>query len=158
MRSVLLTGLLIMSTAFCVFAQADDQKNTDPATPAALPQTRDYVRPSGKTRFKWYVGSMFGPVALSKNVAVAGIETWKNSPEEFNKSRDYFHRAVEEDPSYALGYCGLNSFYGYGAAWGIMPPDEGWPKAEWQLRRPSNSMTSSLKHTSIWLHSRWFTT
>ena len=60
---------------------------------------------------------------------------WKNSPEEFNKSRDYFHRAVEEDPSYALGYCGLNSFYGYGAAWGIMPPDEGWPKAEWAVTK-----------------------
>jgi len=60
---------------------------------------------------------------------------WKNSPEEFNKSRDYFHRAVEEDPSYALAYCGLNSFYGYGAAWGIMPPDEGWPKAEWAVTK-----------------------
>jgi len=60
---------------------------------------------------------------------------WKNSPEEYKKSRDYFHRAVEEDPSYALGYCGLNSFYGYGAAWGIMPPDEGWPKAEWAVTK-----------------------
>ena len=60
---------------------------------------------------------------------------WKNSPEEYIKSRDYFHRAIEEDPSYALGYCGLNSFYGYGAAWGIMPPDEGWPKAEWAVTK-----------------------
>ena len=60
---------------------------------------------------------------------------WKNSPEEYKKSRDYFHRAVEEDPSYALGYCGLNSFYGYGAAWGIIPPDEGWPKAEWAVTK-----------------------
>jgi DNA-binding winged helix-turn-helix (wHTH) protein/Tfp pilus assembly protein PilF len=60
---------------------------------------------------------------------------WKNSPEEYKKSRDYFHRAVEEDPSYALGYCGLNSFYGYGAAWGIVPPDDGWPKAEWAVTR-----------------------
>jgi TolB-like protein/tetratricopeptide (TPR) repeat protein len=60
---------------------------------------------------------------------------WKNSPEEYNRSRDYFHRAVEEDPSYALGYCGLNSFYGYGAAWGIVPPDEGWPKAEWAVTK-----------------------
>lgn len=31
---------------------------------------------------------------------------WKNSLDEYRKSRDYFHRAVEEDPSYALGYCG----------------------------------------------------
>jgi len=60
---------------------------------------------------------------------------WKNSPEEFKKSRDYFHRAVEEDPSYALGYCGLNSFYGYGAAWGFLPPNEGWPKAEWAVTK-----------------------
>jgi len=28
---------------------------------------------------------------------------WKNRPEEFAKSRDYFHRAVDADPSYALG-------------------------------------------------------
>lgn len=60
---------------------------------------------------------------------------WKDSPEEYEKSRSYFHRAVEEDPSFALGYCGLNSFYGYGAAWGFMPPDEGWPKAEWAVRK-----------------------
>jgi len=60
---------------------------------------------------------------------------WKNSPEEYKKSRDYFHRAVDEDPSYALGYCGLNSFYGYGAAWGLVPPDEGWPKAEWAVMK-----------------------
>jgi len=60
---------------------------------------------------------------------------WKNSPEEYKKSRDYFHRAVEEDPSYALGYCGLNSFYGYGAAWGVMSPDDGWPKAEWSVKK-----------------------
>ena len=60
---------------------------------------------------------------------------WKNSPEEYKKSRDYFHRAVEEDPSYALGYCGLNSFYGFGAAWGMVPPEEGWPKAEWAVTK-----------------------
>jgi TolB-like protein/tetratricopeptide (TPR) repeat protein len=60
---------------------------------------------------------------------------WKNSPEEYKKSRDFFHRAVEEDPFYALGYCGLNSFYGYAAAWGIVPPEEGWPKAEWAVTK-----------------------
>ncbi len=60
---------------------------------------------------------------------------WKNSPDEYRKSRDYFHRAVEEDPSYALGFCGLNSFYGYGAAFGIVPPEEGWPKAEWAVTK-----------------------
>jgi DNA-binding winged helix-turn-helix (wHTH) protein len=60
---------------------------------------------------------------------------WKDSPAEYTKSRDYFHRAVEEDPSYALGYCGLNSFYGFGAASGLLPPEEGWPKAEWAITK-----------------------
>lgn len=60
---------------------------------------------------------------------------WKNTPEEYKKSRDYFHRAVEEDPSFALGYCGLNSFYGFGAAWGMIPPEDGWPKAEWAVTK-----------------------
>jgi DNA-binding winged helix-turn-helix (wHTH) protein/Flp pilus assembly protein TadD len=60
---------------------------------------------------------------------------WKTSPQEYSKSRDYFHRAVEEDPSYALGYCGLNSYYGYAAAWGLLPPDESWPKAEWAITK-----------------------
>jgi DNA-binding winged helix-turn-helix (wHTH) protein len=60
---------------------------------------------------------------------------WKNSPEEYSKSCDYLHRAVEKDPSYALGYCGLNSFYGYGAAFGMVPPEDGWPKAEWAVKK-----------------------
>jgi tetratricopeptide (TPR) repeat protein len=55
---------------------------------------------------------------------------WKGAPEEFRKSRDYFRQAVAADPTYALGYCGLNSYYGFGAAWGILSPGEGWPKAE----------------------------
>lgn len=54
---------------------------------------------------------------------------WKTTPEEFQKCRDYFQRAVDADPSYALGYCGLNSYYGFGSAWGMLPPDEGWPRA-----------------------------
>ncbi len=57
---------------------------------------------------------------------------WKLTSEEFRKCGDYFHRAVEIDPNFALGYFGLNSYYGYGTAWGLlpMPPEEGWAKAE----------------------------
>jgi DNA-binding winged helix-turn-helix (wHTH) protein/Tfp pilus assembly protein PilF len=60
---------------------------------------------------------------------------WNTDPVEFRKSREYFHRAVEVDPDYALGYCGLNSFYGFSAAWGLAPPEEAWPKAEWSIKR-----------------------
>jgi len=60
---------------------------------------------------------------------------WKTTPAEFRKCCEYFERAVNADPSFALGYFGLNSFYGYGSAWGVLPPDEGWPKAHAALTK-----------------------
>ena len=55
---------------------------------------------------------------------------FKSSPQEFRKSRDYFERAVEVDPAYALGYFGLASYYGFASSWGMMPPEEGWRRME----------------------------
>jgi adenylate cyclase len=60
---------------------------------------------------------------------------WKTAPEEFRKCCAYFERAVKADPSFALGYFGLNSYYGYGSAFGVLAPDEGWPKAEAALTK-----------------------
>ncbi len=54
---------------------------------------------------------------------------WKSTPEDFHKSREFFQRAVEADPNYALGYCGLSSYFGFGSAFGFVPPEIGWPKA-----------------------------
>jgi adenylate cyclase len=55
---------------------------------------------------------------------------FKSTPQEFRKSRDYFQRAVEADPAYTLGYFGLASYYGFASSWGMMRPEEGWPKME----------------------------
>jgi len=55
---------------------------------------------------------------------------WKIASGEFGKCRDHFEQAVAADPDYALGYCGLNSYYGFGAAWGFLPADDAWPRAE----------------------------
>ena len=54
---------------------------------------------------------------------------WKTAPEEFVKGREFFERAVEVDPNYALSYAGLSSYYGFGAAFGMVPLEVGWPKA-----------------------------
>ena len=54
----------------------------------------------------------------------------KNAPDEFRKSRDYFERAVEVDPSFALGHAGLSHYYGFASSWGLMPPAVGWPQME----------------------------
>jgi serine/threonine-protein kinase len=54
---------------------------------------------------------------------------WKTAPDEFRKSRDFFERAVQADPTYALSYAGISSYFGFGTAWGMVPPEIGWPKA-----------------------------
>jgi len=51
------------------------------------------------------------------------------------KSLEYFQKAIDLDPNYALGYAGLSHYYAFGAARGTLPPDEGWPKAEAALTR-----------------------
>jgi TolB-like protein/Tfp pilus assembly protein PilF len=55
---------------------------------------------------------------------------FKTAPEEFGRCRDYFERAIEADPTYALGHAGLVYFYGFASSWGMMDPAQGWPKAE----------------------------
>jgi TolB-like protein/lipoprotein NlpI len=60
-----------------------------------------------------------------------GLYHWRNffAPG-YERVRDYFQRAIELDASYALAYTGLGRYYAFGAAAGILPPNESWPKAE----------------------------
>jgi len=59
---------------------------------APVPQASPYVRPTAKKRFISYVNGMFGPIALGKNAATAGISTWRNSPEEWGDKWEGFGR------------------------------------------------------------------
>jgi TolB-like protein len=65
-----------------------------------------------------------------------GLYHWRNffAPG-YERVRDYFQRAVELDPSYAPAYAGLGGYYAFGAAHGILPPDENWPKVESALKK-----------------------
>jgi hypothetical protein len=55
-----------------------------------LQPSTTYVRPNGKTRAKRYFNSMFGPVSLVQAASVAGITTWRNSPEEWGPGWEGF--------------------------------------------------------------------
>jgi eukaryotic-like serine/threonine-protein kinase len=61
---------------------------------------------------------------------------WKNfyAPG-YEKVREYFEQAVALDPSYAVAQTGLSDYYAFGAANGLLPPKECWPRAEEGLRK-----------------------
>ena len=59
-----------------------------------------------------------------------GRYLWEISGEEnLEKSRDYFEQAIEKDPGYALAWAGLADAYSWLASWGVVPRQEGAPRA-----------------------------
>ena len=64
--------------------------------PAETQQTASngYTRPTSKKRFGRYVNSMVGPFALARQVAGAGISTWRNSPEEWGGQWEGFGKRL----------------------------------------------------------------
>jgi len=60
-----------------------------------------------------------------------GAAAW----ESYERSRDYFQRAVEADPEFGLAWSGLAHYWAYGAANGLLDPEEAWPRAEHTARR-----------------------
>jgi eukaryotic-like serine/threonine-protein kinase len=56
-------------------------------------------------------------------------------PADYHRARDYFLQAIEVDPDYALAWAGLAQYYGRGAAMGLLPPDEYWPRSQQAAQR-----------------------
>jgi serine/threonine protein kinase/TolA-binding protein len=54
----------------------------------------------------------------------------KFTDEALIKSGEYFQRAIEKDPNYALAYAGLADSYAAMAFFGQIPPKQAWPKSE----------------------------
>ncbi|HKR53888.1 MAG TPA: tetratricopeptide repeat protein, partial [Chthoniobacterales bacterium] len=48
----------------------------------------------------------------------------------FDKSREYYEKALQLDPTYALAYAGLADYYGFAFGFGLLPPEEKWAKAQ----------------------------
>lgn len=59
-----------------------------------------------------------------------GRHLWSISGEgNLTKSREYFERAIDKDPGYALAWAGLADAYNHLASWGVLPSQEARPKA-----------------------------
>jgi len=60
-----------------------------------------------------------------------GLFYWnKRSPDGMQKAIDYFNRAVETDPAYALAYAGLADSYNQMSFFNMVPPRAAMPKAK----------------------------
>jgi hypothetical protein len=57
-------------------------------------QVSGYTWPNAATRRKRFINSVIGPWALGRQVATAGISTWRNSPEEWGDKWEGFGRRV----------------------------------------------------------------
>ncbi len=74
--------------------------------------------------------------AEAHQLYLKGLYHWRNffAPG-YERVRDYFQRAIELDASYALAYTGLGRYYAFGAALGLLSPNESWPKAKSALKK-----------------------
>ena len=94
-KNLFLTAAILLSIGITASAQADTATQPADALKAKPAAASDqYVRPDAKIRSKRYINSMFGPFALAREVAGAGISTWRNSPEEWGDHWEGFGRRV----------------------------------------------------------------
>ncbi len=66
----------------------------------------------------------------AREAYLKGRHFWnKRTEEALKKSLEYFNRAIEADPTYAMAYVGLADAYVILGNWSMLPPDETVPKA-----------------------------
>ncbi len=65
-----------------------------------------------------------------------GRYLWNNwTPESFRRALDHFERAISIDPTYGLAYAGLADAIGSLAYYGLVPPQDGFPRAKAAAQR-----------------------
>ena len=83
---------------------------------------------------------------------------WKKRTEEaLKKGIEYFERAIEKDPNFALAYAGLAQCYCLLGFWGYNPPRSVWPKAK-TLVKKALELDDKLAeaHSVLSLISLWY--
>lgn len=73
----------------------------------------------------------------------------KDTPDDYERSRSYYEQAIQSDPDFALGYCGLADYYIALAVQGNLPPQEAMPKAEDLLRKAAAIDQTVEYHNSV---------
>jgi hypothetical protein len=87
--------MVAMSAAVSVNSQdvtKDDSKNQTAATSQKTMTSQDYVFPTHRERFNRYVKSTVGPFRLVWSAGAAGIDQWRDHPEEWGQGMKGFGR------------------------------------------------------------------
>jgi hypothetical protein len=89
-------GILVVSVVAALSVNSQEttkDQSKDPAITSSQTASKDYVFPSSHERFKRYVNSTIGPLRLARTAASAGIQQWRDSPEEWGQgARGYSKR------------------------------------------------------------------
>jgi TolB-like protein/Tfp pilus assembly protein PilF/predicted Ser/Thr protein kinase len=84
---------------------------------------------TGEQRARLNSGGTRDPEAYE--LYLKGRYYWdKRTPDALNKSRDYFQKAIEKDPNYALAYVGLAEYYAVLGDYAPIPETETIPQAK----------------------------
>jgi eukaryotic-like serine/threonine-protein kinase len=81
----------------------------------------------------------------------------KRSGEGFQKALEYFQRALELDPSYALALAGIADYHVSVASWGLERPTEAWPRAKEAITKALEADDSLAEaHASMGMIHMWY--
>jgi serine/threonine protein kinase/tetratricopeptide (TPR) repeat protein len=85
------------------------------------------------------------------NLYLKGRYFWsRRMPEDLVKGIKFFREAIEIDPNYALAYVGVSDSYNLLASYGVLPPQQAFPKAkEAALKALEIDNTLGEAHTSL---------
>jgi TolB-like protein/Tfp pilus assembly protein PilF len=79
-----------------------------------------------------------------------GRSYWnKRTPAGVNKGTEYFHQAVEKDPTYAAAYAGLADCGGVAGFWGFVSPAEGCRRAKAAALKALEIEETAEAHASL---------
>ena len=106
-------GILVVSVAAALSVNSQDVKkdqSKDPATTINQTASQDYIFPSSGERFNRYVSSTVGPFRLARTAAAAGIQQWRDSPEEWGQGAEGYGKRFAS----ALGQNAIHQTVEYG--------------------------------------------
>ena len=155
------TQLVNVSDGFNLWSQRFDVKMTD------IFDVQEEIAQSIANLLKVELGSKIGSSGLVKrqtdnfeayDLYLRGRFYWnKRSGEGFPKALEYYQRALELDPNYALAYAGIADYHVSVASWGLEAPTEAWPKAKEAVKKAlAADPTLAEAHASMGIIRMWY--